>query len=125
MSISEYDADVPRLATTADVFNAIAEPQRRRLLDLLAGGPRAVADLAAALHQPQPLVSKHLRVLRTVDLVRSRQDGRQRIYALHPQGLRHVLAWVQGFERFWASDPARLDEYLAELQHREVGGDLV
>ena len=75
-----------RAATTTDAFNAVAEPQRRRILTLLKGRERSVNDLAGALRIPQPRVSKHLRVLRQVGLVSAREAGRQRLYRLYPGG---------------------------------------
>ena len=86
-------AAVARAATTADVFNAVAEPRRRELLDVLAGGERPVNDLVASLGLAQPQVSKHLKVLREVGLVDVRDEGRQRVYRLNEAGeaLRHLI----------------------------------
>ncbi len=84
-----------RAATTADAFNAVAEPRRREILDLLAGGERPVNDLVALLGLAQPLVSKHLRVLREVGLVDVRGDGRQRVYRLNAGPLKPIYDWVQ------------------------------
>jgi len=108
-----------RAATTSDAFNAIAEPQRRRILDLLRGRELAVSELASELGLPQPGVSKHLRVLREVELVRVRSDGKQRLYCLNAEALRPVQEWVGGFERFWEASFDRLDEYLQELKEEE------
>ena len=90
-----------RAATTSDAFNAVAEPQRRRILTLLKGRERSVNELAGALRVSQPRVSKHLRVLREVGLVRDRKAGKQRLYGLDARGLRPVHEWTGGFERFW------------------------
>src|SRR5437762_14373750 len=105
-----------RAATTSDVFNAIAEPQRREILVLLRGGERPVTELARDLGMSQPQASKHLRVLREVGLVRVRGDGKQRLYALDARGLRPLHEWVGGFERFWNDSFDWLDEYVQELK---------
>jgi DNA-binding transcriptional ArsR family regulator len=105
-----------RAATTSDVFNAIAEPQRRQILVLLQGGERPVTELAREMGMTQPRASKHLRVLREVGLVRDRQDGKQRIYGLDARGLRPVHEWAGGFERFWNESFDRLDAYVQDLK---------
>ncbi len=105
-----------RLPTTADVFNAIAEPQRRAILSLLAGGERSVNDLAAALELKQPQVSKHLRVLKAVDLVSVRSEGPQHFYKIKADGLKPIHEWVKPFEQLWNERFDRLAEYLRELQ---------
>lgn len=105
-----------RAATTSDVFNAIAEPQRREILVLLRGGERPVTELAREMGMTQPSASKHLRVLREVGLVRDRQDGKQRLYALDAEGLRPVHEWIGGFERFWNESFDRLDAYVQDLK---------
>ena len=109
-----------RAATTSDVFNAIAEPQRREILVLLRGGERPVTELATETGMTQPSASKHLRVLREVGLVSDRRSGKQRLYALDARGLRPVHEWVGGFERFWNESFDRLDAYVQDLkQERE------
>src|SRR6188768_1892671 len=90
MPISEYDGAMARAATTSDVFNAIAEPQRREILVLLRASERPVTELAWELGMTQPGASKHLRVLREVGLVRDRKAGKQRLYGLDARGLRPV-----------------------------------
>jgi DNA-binding transcriptional ArsR family regulator len=105
-----------RAATTSDVFNAIAEPQRREILVLLRAGDRPVTELAQELGITQPGASKHLRVLREVGLVRDRKAGKQRVYGLDARGLAPVHEWTGGFERFWSESFARLDEYVQELK---------
>ena len=105
-----------RAATTSDVFNAIAEPQRREILLLLRGGERPVTELAQDLWMSQPQASKHLRVLREVGLVRVRESGKQRLYGLDARGLRPVHEWAGGFERFWNESFDRLDEYVRDLK---------
>ena len=91
-----------RAATTSDVFNAIAEPRRREIVDLLAlGAERDVTELVIKLGLPQPAVSKHLGVLRKVGLVAVHKAGQRRLYRLNPQELKPVHDWIQTFERFW------------------------
>jgi DNA-binding transcriptional ArsR family regulator len=112
-----------RAATTSDVFNAIAEPQRRDILTLLRAGERPVTDLAHELGISQPGASKHLRVLREVGLVRVHGAGKQRIYGLDARGLRPVHEWTGGFERFWNESFDRLDAYVQDLQRARRGTD--
>src|SRR5438034_9318027 len=88
-----------RAATTADAFNAVAEPRRRQILDVLSGGERAVNDLVRLVGLAQPLVSKHLRVLREVGLVGVRDEGRQRMYSVNGQPLKPIHDWVKTYER--------------------------
>jgi len=114
---------VARAATTADAFNAIAEPRRRQILDVLAGGELAVNDLVLALGLAQPLVSKHLRVLRAVGLVESRGLGKQRIYRLMGHGLKPIHDWVKSYEESWSQRFDRMDTVLAELKEMEDGGN--
>lgn len=93
---------MPRAATTADVFNAIAEPRRREIIDLLAHGrPRAVGEIVGELRLPQPAVSKHLGVLRKVGVVRVTRQGKHRFYELNSDELKRVHDWVKTFEQFW------------------------
>ena len=105
-----------RAATTSDVFNAIAEPQRREILALLRAGERPVSELAHELGLTQPGTSKHLRVLREVGLVRDRKAGKQRVYGLDAQGLRPVHEWTGGFAPFWNESFDRLDAYVHDLE---------
>jgi DNA-binding transcriptional ArsR family regulator len=105
-----------RAATTTDAFNAIAEPRRRQLLDLLAAGERPVNELVAELQLPQPQVSKHLAVLRQVGLVEVREAGRQRLYRLNGRPLKAVHDWVAGYQASWSHRFDQLDEVLAELK---------
>jgi DNA-binding transcriptional ArsR family regulator len=104
-------APMARAATTSDVFNAIAEPQRREILVLLRAGERPVTELAQELG-----TTKHLRVLREVGLVRDRKAGKQRLYGLDARGLRPVHEWTGGFERFWNESFDRLDAYVQDLK---------
>jgi DNA-binding transcriptional ArsR family regulator len=110
-----------RAATTADAFNAVAEPRRRQILDLLAGGERPVNDLVSRLGLAQPQVSKHLRVLREVGAVEVRGDGRRRLYRLNGHALKPIHDWVKGYERSWSERFDELDAVLEELKRKEQG----
>ena len=112
-----------RAATTTDAFNAVAEPRRRQILDLLAQGERPVNDLVALLGLAQPQVSKHLRVLREVDLVHVRDEGRQRLYRLNPEPLRSIDDWLRKYQRLWAERFEAMDAVLAELKEEEDHDD--
>ncbi len=110
-----------RAATTTDAFNAVAEPRRRQILDLLASDELPVNDLVALLGLAQPLVSKHLRVLREVGLVDVRDEGRQRMYRLNPGPLKPIHDWVKKYEQSWSERFDRMDVVLAELKDTENG----
>jgi|SRR5919108_5959936 DNA-binding transcriptional ArsR family regulator len=110
-----------RAATTTDAFNAVAEPRRRQILDLLAHGERPVGDLVERLRIAQPLVSKHLRVLREVGLVDVRDEGRRRFYRLNGRSLKPIHDWVRRYERSWSERFDRLDVVLRELEGKEEG----
>lgn len=112
-----------RAATTTDAFNAVAEPRRRQILDLLAEGEMTVNELVDLVDLPQPQISKHLRVLREVGLVTSRDDGRQRVYRIEGQPLREIYAWVKQYERMWEERFEALDEVLDELKQEEARHD--
>ena len=113
-----------RAATTADAFNAVAEPRRRQILDVLAGGERPVNDLVSELGLAQPQVSKHLRVLREVGAVDVRDEGRQRLYRLNGHALKPIHDWVSRYERAWSERFDELDVVLEELtQKEESDGD--
>lgn len=112
-----------RAPTTTDAFNAVAEPRRRQILDLLAGGELPVNDLVARLRVAQPVVSKHLRVLREVGLVDVRDEGRQRLYRLNGEPLKPIFDWVKAYERSWSTRFERLDAVLAELREHQQGDD--
>ncbi|HEU5050576.1 MAG TPA: metalloregulator ArsR/SmtB family transcription factor [Gemmatimonadales bacterium] len=108
-----------RAATTTDAFNAVAEPRRRRILDLLVAGERSVNDLVTLLGLAQPQVSKHLRVLREVGLVDVRDEGRQRMYRLNGRQLKPIHDWVRNYEQSWNERFEALDRVLDELQERK------
>ena len=121
MPISEYDGRVARSSTTSDVFNAIAEAYRREVLDVLMTGEKAVGEIVSTLSMSQPQVSKHLRVLSEVGLVRCRAEGRRRLYRLEPARLRPLREWLARYEQAWNDRMDRVDDYLKELQ-RQGGG---
>jgi DNA-binding transcriptional ArsR family regulator len=111
---------VARAATTTDAFNAIAEASRRDILVALADGEAAVGEIVERLHLSQPQVSKHLGVLRTVDLVRCRTVGRHHLYRVNGAALKPVHDWIRGFEGLWNARLDRLDDLLAELQQEDL-----
>ena len=111
-----------RAATTTDAFNAVAEPRRREILDLLAGGERPVGEVVRMLGISQPLVSKHLRVLREVGAVEVREEGRRRLYRANGRALKPIYDWVRGYERSWSERFDRLDVVLEELKEGDGGG---
>ncbi|MDQ7811041.1 metalloregulator ArsR/SmtB family transcription factor [Amycolatopsis sp. A133] len=108
-----------RAATTADTFNAVAEPRRRQILDVLMAGERSVGDLVDLLGLAQPQVSKHLRVLREVGAVDVRGDGRQRLYRLNGPALKPIHDWVKRYERTWAERFDLMDDVLEDLKEQE------
>jgi|tagenome__1003787_1003787.scaffolds.fasta_scaffold20791761_2 DNA-binding transcriptional ArsR family regulator len=109
-----------RAATTADTFNAVAEPRRRQILDVLAGGERPVNDLVEELGLAQPQVSKHLRVLREVGAVDVREEGRQRLYSINGLALKPIHDWVRNYEQLWTDRFAGLDAVLEDLEKEEA-----
>ena len=111
-----------RAATTADVFNAVAEPRRREILDVLREGERPVGELVTALGLGQPQVSKHLRVLREVGAVAVRDQGRQRLYRLNGEALKPIHDWIKPFERSWSERFDELDAVLDDLKKEEGHG---
>lgn len=110
-----------RAATTTDAFNAVAEPRRRDILDVLAAGERPVNDLVELLGLAQPQVSKHLRVLREVGLVTVRDEGRQRMYRLDGRPLKSIHDWVKSYEESWNERFDALSDVLDELKREESG----
>jgi DNA-binding transcriptional ArsR family regulator len=116
-------AGMARAATTADAFNAVAEPRRREILDVLIDGERCVNDLVGLLGLAQPQVSKHLRVLREVGMVDVRDEGRRRLYRLNGYTLKPIHDWVTAYERLWSERFDELDLVLQELKQKEQGDD--
>jgi DNA-binding transcriptional ArsR family regulator len=101
---------VARAATTLDPFNAIAEPKRRQMLEALSDREWAVNDVVGRLGWPQPMVSKHLGVLKEVGLVTVRKEGQRRLYRVNGQGLKAVHDWTKTFERLWEHQLDRIKE---------------
>jgi|SRR6476646_3209530 len=112
-----------RSPATSDVFNAVAEAHRRDILDVLITGEKAVGTIVNDLPMSQPQVSKHLRVLSEVGLVRCRAEGRRRLYRLDPEHLRPLHEWLAKYEQAWNDRLDRLDDYLAEIQDKESRSD--
>src|SRR6516164_10893264 len=118
MPIVEYIGGVARASTTSDVFNAIADVHRREILDTLIDGEKPVGAIVDELSMSQPQVSKHLRVLSEVGLVRCRAEGRRRLYRLEPARLRPMHQWLASYERAVNDRLDRMDDYLTELQRQ-------
>jgi DNA-binding transcriptional ArsR family regulator len=118
MPISTYDRPVARSSTTSDVFNAIGDVHRREILDALIAGEKTVGAIVNGLSMSQPQVSKHLRVLSEVGLVRCRAEGRRRLYRLELEHLRPLHDWVAKYERAMNDRMDRLDDYLQALQQQ-------
>jgi DNA-binding transcriptional ArsR family regulator len=109
-----------RAATTSDAFNAVAEPRRREILDYLAVAELPVGDLVLKLGLEQPSVSKHLKVLRDVGLVRVRRNGRHMLYRTNAEAIRPLHEWTKTFERLWAHQLLRIRERAEEKARNEV-----
>jgi DNA-binding transcriptional ArsR family regulator len=118
MSISEYGGSVARSSTTSDVFNAIGDVHRREILDALITGEKPVGAIVNYLSMSQPQVSKHLRVLSEVGLVKCRAEGRHRLYRLEPARLRPFHEWLAKYEQAWNERLDRVEDYLKELQQQ-------
>src|SRR5436190_1503294 len=118
MPIWEYSSRMARASTTLDVFNAIGEVRRRDILDTLIGGEKAVGTIVKDLSMSQPQVSKHLRVLSEVGLIRYRAEGRRRLYSLEPTRLQPFHDWLAKYEQTWNERMDRMDDYLKDLQRR-------
>ena len=110
-----------RIPTTHDPFNAVAEPKRRQLIEALGAAERSVNELVEQLGWPQPMVSKHLAVLKKVGLVHERREGRQRLYRVNMEKLKPIHDWVTPFERYWSERYERLDDVLQDMQKKEKG----
>ncbi len=107
---------MPRTANTYDTFTAIAEPKRRELIEKLIGGELSVGQLVEITSWSQPMVSKHLSVLKEASLVSERKEGRQRFYRVNANELKPIQIWVRQFEKYWNTQFDQLDEYLSKLQ---------
>jgi DNA-binding transcriptional ArsR family regulator len=123
MSISAYNGSVARSSTTSDVFNAVGEARRRQILDTLIAGEKPVGTIVNDLSMSQPQVSKHLRVLSEVGLVRCRAEGRRRLYSLEPARLQPFHDWLAKYELAWNERMDRMDDYLKDLQQKESRSD--
>jgi len=119
-------AFVARAATTSDAFNAVAEPRRREILELLAVAELPVGELVMKLGIEQPSVSKHLKVLRHVGLVRVRRKGRHMMYRTNADGIRPLYEWTKTFERLWAHQlqgvKQRAEEKASQVESDKLGG---
>jgi DNA-binding transcriptional ArsR family regulator len=105
------------------IYDALADPTRRRILDLLCERPRLVGELTELLEISQPGVSKHLRMLREMGLVRVRKEAQRRWYELRPEPLAELDAWLESYRHLWDDRIDRLDNYLQELQKKEHNDD--
>jgi DNA-binding transcriptional ArsR family regulator len=110
---------VARRPTTHDPFNAVAEPKRRKVLEVIGTDELPVNEIVARLGWPQPMVSKHLGVLKQVGLVSERREGRQRLYRVNAERLKPIYDWVAPFERYWSERYERLDKVLEEMKKKE------
>ena len=110
---------MPRRPTTHDPFNAIAEPRRRRLLEVLGTQEMPVNEIVEKVGWSQPTVSKHLGVLKQVGLVKERREGRQRLYRVNAEGLKSIYDWVAPFQQYWSEKFDRLDDVLKGMQEKE------
>ncbi len=108
-----------RVPTTHDPFNAVAEPKRRKILEALGPAERSVNEIVEMLGWPQPMVSKHLAVLKKVGLVSERHEGRQRRYRVVMEKLAPIHAWVTPFEQYWRESYDRLDQVLSDIHEKE------
>jgi DNA-binding transcriptional ArsR family regulator len=108
-----------RTPTTFDPFNAVAEPKRRKVLEIMGTEELSVNEIVERLGWKQPMVSKHLGVLKEVGLVSERRAGRQRLYRVNAERLKPIYDWVAPFERYWSESYDRLDEVLEDLKSKE------
>ena len=113
-----------RTPTTHDPFNAVAEPKRRQVLAVIGTEELSVNEIVERLGWNQPMVSKHLKVLKHVGLLSERRVGRQRIYRVNAERLRPIFDWVTPFEQFWSERFDRLDKVLQEMQKKENQNDI-
>lgn len=118
-----YNASMPKTANTFDAFTAIAEPKRRELIETLVGQEMSVGELVTMTRWNQPMVSKHLGVLKGAGLVSERKEGRQRFYRVNTDELKPVQLWIKQFEKHWNQQFDQLDSYLSELQSDNKKGD--
>jgi DNA-binding transcriptional ArsR family regulator len=119
-----YCLVMARASTTSDAFNAVAEPRRREILTYLAGAERPVGEIVAALGLEQPSVSKHLKVLKDVGLVRMRCQGRQKLYRMNAEAIRPLHEWAGTFERYWQHQLFRVKERAEGMARLGMAGGL-
>lgn len=105
-----------RVKTTYDVFSAIGEPKRREIIERLVVNEMTVNDLVRETQWPQPTVSKHLKVLKAINVVSETKQGRQRIYRVKAEELRPIQEWIHQFEKYWGGTMDQLDSYLKDIQ---------
>lgn len=117
-----YCSGMARASTTSDAFNAVAEPRRREILSYLAGAERPVGEIVTALGMEQPSVSKHLRVLRDVGLVRMRCQGRQKLYQTNAEAIQPMHAWAATFEKYWQHQLNCVKERAETVAQAETSG---
>ncbi len=110
---------MPRPAAHSDVFQAVADPTRRAILDRLRKGSAPVTELASGFRVSRPAISRHLRVLRNAKLVREKKDGRQRIYQLEPEGIQDVASWAEEYRVFWQHNISSLKRHLEKPSEKE------
>ncbi len=110
---------MPRPSAHSDVFNAVADPTRRAILDRLRQGSAPVTELASGFRVSRPAISKHLKVLRSARLVRERKKGRQRIYQLEPERIEEVAKWAEEYRTFWLNNVTRLKRHLEQQNTEE------
>jgi DNA-binding transcriptional ArsR family regulator len=115
-----YSLVMARAATTSDAFNAVAEPRRREILEYLANSEREVGEIVIALRLEQPSVSKHLRVLRDVGLVRSRRNGRHMLYQTNANALRPLHEWTSTFEKLWTNQLNRIKDHAEQKELEKI-----
>lgn len=112
-----------RLKTTHDVFSAIGEPKRRQIIEQLALQAQTVNELVDVLNWSQPMVSKHLRVLKEVNIVSEKKRGRYRLYSVRPEELRPIQEWMHQFDKYWGGTLEQLDNYLTNIQVKGKDND--
>jgi DNA-binding transcriptional ArsR family regulator len=112
-----------RTPTTHDPFNAVAEPKRRQVLAVMGTEELSVNQIVQRLGWPQPMVSKHLKVLKQVGLVNERRDGRQRLYQVNAENLKPIFDWATPFEKLWIERFDRLDKVLEDMKKKENQND--
>jgi DNA-binding transcriptional ArsR family regulator len=109
------------MGTAADPLAALADPTRRRIVELLSQGPRSAGELADGFDISRPAVSRHLRVLREAELVSSEAEAQRRVYRLEPHRFDELATWLDGIRGFWANRLDALETELRRGQHHRAG----